>query len=333
MRPGRSGPNNSMIQAMPKAATCLLVSLAATIALAQERSSPGEWLQDMSRVVEELDYEGTVVRHKNGQSEAIKIIHKIVDGVINERLVYQEGNGLEIIRFGNEVHCVLPDKKSVLIETWNEQSTLFSALPHSDSQYGAQYHTSVVREERVAGRNAVQVAIRPHDEYRYGHRLWLDQDTAFPLRSDIVDNDGVLIEQVKFAEISLGKQISAKALHSNFDLQSFTWYSEGARSKVEDVDSDWSCEDLPPGFRLVSSTNTQFPGSENAVTHIMYSDGLAKVSVFVGEKGEKSIAERSSVGASSSYSTELDGYQITAIGEVPEITVQRIAQSMQSQLQ
>ena len=38
----------------------------------------------------------------------------------------------------------------------------------------------VVREERVAGRKAVMLAIRPHDEYRYGHRIWLDIANGLP---------------------------------------------------------------------------------------------------------------------------------------------------------
>ncbi len=317
---------------MLRKASILLAGIA-TIALAlsasaQDRSGPDDWLNEMSRVVARIDYEGTVIRRNADQVEALKIVHKIVDGVVHEKLVYQEGNGLEIIRFGNEVHCVLPDKKSVLIEQWNNQSTLFSSLPDSGAQFGAQYHVSIVREERVAGRPAILVAIRPHDNFRFGHRLWLDEETAFPLRTELVNNDGDLIEQIKFAEIRLGENIPVRSLKSSFDLQNFTWYSEPARADAEEVESDWSCEDLPDGFRLVSATNETLVGSDTPVTHFVYSDGLATVSVFVSEKSGKAIAERSSVGASSSYSTEMSGYQVTAIGEVPSATVQRIAASM-----
>jgi sigma-E factor negative regulatory protein RseB len=318
-----------MTRGVSQTTTCVLLCIAAvSSAAAKERVGPDDWLTDMSQVVDTLDYEGTVIRHKNGKPEAIRIVHKVIDGVINEKLVYQEGNGLEIIRFGNEVHCVLPDRKSVLIEKWNNQSTLFSSLPDSDSRFGAQYHTSVVREDRVAGRPAIEVAIRPHDDFRYGHRLWLDKETAFPLQTDLVDNNGELVEQVKFVEITVGQSIPSKSLRSSFNLQNFTWYTEPTRTVAKAVESDWACDDLPPGFRLVSTTNTEFPDTDAPVTHLMYSDGLATVSVFIGDKTNGNIAERSSEGASSSYSTQLDNYQVTAIGEVPDVTVQRIARSM-----
>lgn len=319
---------NSM-HGMTKALLLAIAAFAPAVpAGAQDRTGPDDWLSDMSRAVTKMDYEGTVIRRHGGESEALKVIHKNVDGVVHEKVVYQEGNGLEIIRFGNEVHCVLPDKKSVLIEQWNNQSTLFSSLPQHDSQYGAQYHVSVVREERVAGRSAVLVAIRPHDDFRYGHRLWLDRDTAFPLRTDLVNNDGEMIEQIRFADVRLGEDIPVRSLKSSFDLQSFAWYSEPVRPSIQEVEADWECDDLPAGFRLVSSTNEKLESSDARLTHFIYSDGLASVSVFIGAKSDKSIVERSSVGASSSYSTESGDYQVTAIGEVPAETVQRIASSM-----
>jgi sigma-E factor negative regulatory protein RseB len=64
------------------------------------------------------------------------------------------------------------------------------------------------------------------------------------------------------------------------------------------------------------------------VTHIVYGDGLATVSVFIAENEDQEIARRSNVGASTSFSFESGDYQITAVGEVPAETVQRIASSM-----
>ena len=166
----------------------------------------------MNHVVDVIDYEGTVFRRQNGETEALRIVHKIIDGVVNERLVSQEGNGLEIIRIGNDVHCILPDKQTVLIEEWANQSTLFSNLPSSEIRYGAEYDVSIVREDRVAGRKTIMLAIRPHDGFRYGHRIWLDDDTSFPLKTEMVSIDGELIEQIKFADIKLGAGVSKDAL-------------------------------------------------------------------------------------------------------------------------
>ena len=139
------------------------------IAIAAE--VPAEWLDRMSAAVQKTSYEGTVIRSKGGDAEALKVVRRFSDGIISEKLTVQEGNGLEIIRNGDEVHCILPDQKSVLVESWNNQSTLFSNLPSSDVRFGHEYDLSLVREERVAGRKAVLLAIRPHDEFRFGASL------------------------------------------------------------------------------------------------------------------------------------------------------------------
>jgi len=301
---------------------------AATSAAAKDRLSPDAWLERMSSAVASIDYEGTVIRRQNGEAQALKVVHKVVDGVVNEKVITQEGNGLEIIRIGNEVHCILPDKKSVLIEQWNDRSTLFSTLPSSDVSLGSEYDLSLVREERVAGRPAMLLAIRPHDSFRFGHRVWLDRETAFPLRTELVGNDGQLIEQFKFADINLESPISQQALAPSLDLENFTWYTEPARVETAEIQTNWVCDDLPPGFRVISTRHEQLPGADAPVTHIVYGDGLATVSVFIAENQEQEIARRSNVGASSSFSVEREDVQITAVGEVPAETVQRIASSM-----
>ncbi|MEQ8207409.1 MAG: MucB/RseB C-terminal domain-containing protein, partial [Woeseia sp.] len=119
-----------------------------------------------------------------------------------------------------------------------------------------------------------------------------------------------------------------QALAPSLNLDNFTWYSEPARLQVVDVVTDWHSDDLPSGFRAVSTRTEQMPGLDNPVTHIVYSDGLATVSVFIADEQDGQSAERYQVGASSSYSTHAAGHQVTAVGEVPAITVQRIASSM-----
>ncbi len=307
--------------------TALVFAVFSADGLAQ--SSPGEWLDRMSDAVAVMSYEGTVIRRQNGTSDTLKVARKIVDGVINERLTTQEGNGLEIIRVGNEVHCILPDKKTVLVEEWNNQSTLFSALPTSNVRYAAQYDVSLVREDRVAGRSAVMLAIRPHDEFRFGHRIWLDQKTAFPLKTQLLDVNGDIIEQVKFAEIRFGSRVSPNVLMPSVSVESFTWYKEPARYRQVDIDTSWNSVDIPPGFRTMSTKTEIESATESSVTHIVYSDGLADVSVFITQEDDKGLTGASTLGTSNSYGTQLGGFQITVVGKVPASTVARIATSMQ----
>jgi sigma-E factor negative regulatory protein RseB len=303
--------------------------VAAVPGLAADEIAPDDWLVKMASAVQTTNYEGTVNRLQNGKLDILKVVHVVTDGVIREKVVFQQGDGLEIIRNGNEVQCILPDKQTVRVEEWNDQSTLFSSLPSTDIQFGSEYDVSVVSEERVAGRKAVLLAIRPHDEFRYGHRLWLDIETGFPLQTKLMSNDGATIEQVQFADISLDQEIHASALAPSTSIENFRWFTQPQREINHVVDSPWNSDVLPAGFRVISTHGENLPGRDVPVIHILYSDGLANVSVFIEPANDKKFARRSRVGASNSYSVENGGYQVTAVGEVPAATVEKIATSMQ----
>jgi sigma-E factor negative regulatory protein RseB len=80
------------------------------------------------------------------------------------------------------------------------------------------------------------------------------------------------------------------------------------------------------------------PGSTDPVDHLVFTDGLASVSVFVevrpqqpsASPGEAPVDESANVGSSSAFSTVIDGHKVTAVGEVPPATVRFIANSVQA---
>ncbi len=307
----------------------LIVAIGAAVvsapAMADRR--PMDWLNHMAAAVQSTSYEGTVIRIKDGSTEALKVVHTVRDGIIMEKVVAQEGNGLEIIRNGNQVHCVLPDRKSVLVADWSEQSTLFSRLPSSDIRFGSEYDVAIMRKERVAGRETIVLAIRPHDGYRYGHRIWLDTETSFPLQTKLI-GDGSTIEQLKFADISLNEAIQDSALQTSYSTEHFTWLQQPPGHIDSHVETLWSSNQLPAGFQIVATHEDSIAGSDDLVTHILYSDGLANVSVFIAASKAGRAASPSQVGGSNSFSVVHGGVEITAIGEVPAITVEQIATSM-----
>ena len=296
--------------------------------LADTSITPQDWIDRMGNAVQVTNYEGTVVRVREGKVDTFKVVHTVKDGVVREKVVIQDGNGLEIIRNGNEVHCILPDRESVLVEEWNNQSTLFSTLPSSDIRFGSEYDVLIKDFERVAGRKAAMLAILPHDNYRYGYRIWLDTETGFPLQTQLIGEDNNPLEHVKFADISIQENILASTLAPSYSTDNWKWYTEPRQTVKHEVESDWIADKVPPGFRVVSTLQKTLPDAADPLTHIIYSDGLVTVSVFVAPVTDEKKAGRSSVGASNSYSTVIDDYRVTVVGQVPQITVEQIAKSM-----
>ncbi len=313
-----------------KAAVCIVSCgfFAAASASADDTLTPQDWIDRMGNAVQVTNYAGTVVRVRDGRVDTFKVVHTVKDGVVREKVVIQDGNGLEIIRNGNEVHCILPDRESVLVEEWNNQSTLFSTLPSSDIRFGNEYDVLIKDFERVAGRQAAQLAILPHDHYRYGYRIWLDTETGFPLQTQLIGDDNGPLEHVKFADISIEQDIRSSALASSYSIDNWKWYTEPGPTMKREVASEWVADDVPAGFRVVSTQQNILPDADDPLTHIVYSDGLASVSVFIAPVADEKTSRRSSVGASNSYSTVIDGYRVTAVGQVPQITVEQIAKSM-----
>ena len=297
-------------------------------AVAGEASTPQDWIDRMGNAVQVTNYAGTVVRVRDGRVDTFKVVHTVKDGVIREKVVIQDGNGLEIIRNGNQVHCILPDRESVLVEEWNNQSTLFSTLPSSDIRFGNEYDVLIKDFERVAGRRSAKLAILPHDNYRYCYRIWLDTETGFPLQTQLIGDDNSPLEHVKFADISIEQDIGSGALDSTYSTDDWKWYTEPRLTMKREVQSAWVADEVPSGFRVVSTQQKILPDVDDPLTHIVYSDGLVSVSVFIFSVTDEKKPRRSSLGASNSYSTVIDDYRVTAVGQVPQVTVEQIAKSM-----
>ena len=316
-----------MRMARPVAApSLLLLAFLGGQATAQEAR---DWLERMSRAVEDLNYRGTFVHVLDGTAETLYIVHRSADGQSGERILSQ-GAGREIIRRGDRVQGILPDRRIVLFETRSDVSPLVSALPGTAAELELHYDIQLGGGgARVAGRAVQILEIKPRDEFRYGYMLWLDQETAMPLQSQLVDEEGELVEQILFPEIEIPADIPAAALEPTIDTAGFTTLRAPDATPLA-AEIPWRAADVPGGFRLSVATQSAIAGSDTPVEHLVYSDGLATVSVFIEDPATKAdLGEGfSTVGSTNAYSLTLSGRKVTAMGEVPRQTVRTIASSL-----
>ena len=287
------------------------------------------WLDRMSRAVEDLSYEGTFVHLIGGEAETLQIVHLNDNGRVSERIVSMDGVGREIIRHEDEVLCILPDRQIVLMEERRDVSPLVSALPNYSEDLQQHYDFSLLSTARVVERETQIVTIRPRDEFRYGYILWLDTETAMPLKSQLRDDQGRTVEQVLFTRIQFSDDIPLSAVEPTIDADGFSVIRAPEATETEEA-LQWRASRLPGGFKLSVATQKPMAGSEYPVEHLVYSDGLATVSVFIeNPNSEPEVAAGfSRVGSSNAFSLSLNGRQVTAIGEVPMRTVETIATSL-----
>jgi sigma-E factor negative regulatory protein RseB len=306
----------------------LLCSMLALPAVADEADAR-QWLERMSHALATRNYEGKFYHLSDSQSEAMRIIHRVVAGQITERVVSLDGGGREIVRTDKEITCFLPDQRAVLVERRTDSSPLIAALPTYSKGLESHYSIDTGAIGKVLGHKTQLVVVSPRDEYRYGYRLWLDYESAMPLKSQLCDREGKVIEQILFAELNLRDDIDAASLKPDVSTEGFTWYRQDAGPPdLDKLPQRWRIDSLPAGFKLTNSRLQVIAGSRTA-QHFVYSDGLASVSIFIEPRDPKGKAERmrglARLGSAFAYSREVDGHQVTAVGEVPAATVKVVA--------
>jgi sigma-E factor negative regulatory protein RseB len=310
---------------------CLLAWCCAVLPAHAGDPEAQAWLERMSRALSTQSYDGRFFHLRQSRSESMRIIHRVDSrGRITERLVSLDGSGREIVRNDTEVVCYLPDKKVVLVEKRTENNSLVSALPvYNDaleSLYNIKRSGGIVK---AFGRKTQIIEVQPRDQYRYGYKLWLDQETAMPLKSQLRDSNGNVIEQILFAELNLRDRIPVDELKASIDAADFKWIrqDETATARLPQSVRGWSVSRLPAGFRLTTWRMQLIAGSPTPVRHLVYSDGLASVSVFIEPRNAQAapVHGLSKVGAAFAYTRDLDGHQVIAVGEVPAATVEAIA--------
>ena len=290
-----------------------------------------EWLERMAEAVEMLNYEGKFVHMHDGEAEVLYIIHRQQDGQVSERIHSMDGAGREIVRHQNEVQCILPDRKSVLIGQTKELNPLVSALPSYSKELETHYEIRVRGSQRVAGRMTRQILIKPRDGFRYGYKLWLDEETAMPLKSELCDERERVVERLKFVDIKMHDSIDLAALQPITDTTGFRWFRPSAAQVSNRTTPMHRATQVPAGFRLSLSAVRQMAGSKHPVEHLVYSDGLAAVSVFVEDpeaEETETLSGPSRVGSANAFSIKVNDRSVTAVGEVPPKTVESIARSL-----
>jgi sigma-E factor negative regulatory protein RseB len=319
-----------MNSALRGAMLFLLLSGCSAVAAADNPEQAREWLQRMTQAMQTMSYQGTFVYARGSKMETMRITHAADENGVRERLYSVSGPKREIVRDKKGVRCVLEDAASV-VEDQAMQNTLFPELPLSviDSDESG-YRLEARGSARIAGHVAKRISISPADNYRYGYYLWLEQQTGLLLKWVLVDTAKKPLASLMFTDFTYGPDIDLD------EIEPSTEFAESSQMKtlspekavVVRTTPRWQPASLPPGFRLASHNGKT--GSGDLYEHLVYSDGLAAVSVYV-ERKKSAVTPKprvSRLGTNHAYVRRQGDFQITVIGEVPVVTVKSIANEM-----
>ncbi|EAR21469.1 MucB/RseB C-terminal domain-containing protein [Nitrococcus mobilis] len=318
-------------------AACLVLGTRAQ-ADANESQAAQALLQRMMHAVRFTNYVGVCVYRFGDNLQTIRIVHQVKNGHRYERLISLNGPEREIIRTDAQATRIQPSEHFIAqnlallnppFDTAFSGDTARSVAV--DDFWDNIYGLELLGTDRVAGRETRRLNIVPFDHFRYGYRLWIDEDSGLLLRSDLIDEAGEPLEQIMFTRIETPDTIPDQWLESAPNSDAITWHRVHAphmqRGTV--MASAWMIGDLPEGFKLAFRGHQPLHGERNDfIEHWLYSDGLATVSVYIRPQGRHPFNGWSRMGAVSTFGRTLDDYQIIVVGEVPAVTVRRIGESM-----
>ena len=271
-----------------------------------------------------LNYHGMVAYLKDNRVESFKVFHRFANGVEQERLLSVNTPMREVIRNADTVTCYFPESKSMSVEVRPARQSSLLDLPNNLAELGKYYGFMLGDTAHIAQRPAQSVSIVPLDGFRYGRRLWLDVETKLPLKYEVLDENEQVVEQMVFNSLSVEESIGAEDLEPSTRSDA-TWKVKRHENLPADSLS-WTLDGVPAGFRMISYSRLLKRGTDNrAIDHILLSDGLSSVSVYIDQlMNEIFTAQPRKVGAINSYTRKIDNYLVTVMGEAPFKTVQVI---------
>lgn len=304
--------------------TLALLTWGMVVSASAHASDASGWLSRMVQAEQERSFDGIFVYERQGAFSAHQVWQRVApDGVVHERLLQLDGPVHEIFRIGRQVQCVGADS-----------GDLFSTKSHwrgrvtDVAEVSRYFDLQLVGDARVAGRQAVVVAVVPRDQHRYGFELHLDRESALPLKSLLLNEKGQQLERLQFTQLNTGDSLEPQVL-----APGPTCVPVKAESQQPAPEERWVSEWLPPGFRLERRSETPRAGSRGPVSLQTYVGPLARFSVFIEPLDGARVGDsRSQLGptvvVSRRVPTQAGDMMVTVIGEIPLGTAERVALSM-----
>jgi sigma-E factor negative regulatory protein RseB len=313
---------------------CLLAGVLSSLSQGIQAATDDEkWLvlQKAALAAHALSYQGVFVCQSGQQSKSVQIKH-FFDGK-NEfaRNVLLDGSPREVLSQGSDLVIYNPKNEKIIIEKRRGQNMFPAVLPTNLVAVKESYNLRTGEIERIAGRDAQILFLEPKDELRYSYRFWIDTEYGLILKSVMFNNKNEMMDSISFTQLNLLNTIDLDWFKPKIDSKkNYVMEDEVPAQADYNPSPHWMLKELPAGYRKVDQMLRIVHGKPLPVTHVVFSDGLASVSLFIEPvaNGIKARTGHSVVGNTSFYSSVAGYLQITVLGEVPEATVAQIANSV-----
>lgn len=308
---------------------------------ALDKAEVRQWLLRMHEAAQQRNFQGTFVVSSGAQVASSRIAHYCDGSNQFERIESLDGQARRVYRHNSVVHTLWPDSRFAIVET-RETLNTFPALLRNDGDRLVE-HYEMFRQppERVAGHEAQVMLLKPRDAYRFGYRLWSEKLSGLLLRAEVLADSGEVLESSAFSEVAIGvKPQPELVLQAMRKLDGYR-VEPLFMSKTRHESEGWHYRQRVPGFRHVSTVkrvmessgpdSAQPPHPGRQLLQTIFSDGLAHLSIFVEPYNPAVHRKEMLVGLGATHTlTQRHGdWWITAVGEVPALTLRTFVQGLE----
>ena len=221
------------------------VSQAADVA---QQTDALNWLKKATAAAHQLNYSGTYIYQYGDHIETSKITHIKDESGEHEKLEALDGSPREVIRNNEEVLCFKPDNSaSVVVEKRKVEKSFPALLPRQLGGIAENYRVRFAEPDRMAGHACKVIVLEPRDQYRYQHKLWIDQATGLLLKAGMLNEKNEVIGQFAFTQVEIGGQIDKESLKPKIAGKKVLVSSEPATAtELQQSDLSWVVKQLPP---------------------------------------------------------------------------------------
>jgi sigma-E factor negative regulatory protein RseB len=304
------------------------VPVAAQTPEAQESAA---MLQRISTAPRTLNYAGTFTHYSQEASTTSRITHIFDKGDEWEKIESVDGPRQEIIRRNDEMYCYQPDSKTLRLDRRITGKFFPALINGAPDLILANYNVKLGQVERIGGHDCRWVILEPKDTLRFLQKLCAEIASGLVLRAKTLNERKQVVEQFTFTQLTIGKQALKDAggghIKSRLKQKEEGWRTDDSgRRDVKLGETGWWVPNPPAGFKMVKEMTRTMSGKTDPMSHLVYSDGVASISVFIeplgGNPGFSKAVEEGMV----SYAMRaLPNHQVTALGEVPLIATQALA--------
>lgn len=319
-------------------------AVAATPSVAPATETPVEarevraWLMRIHDAAGHRNFQGTFVVSAGGAVSSSRIVHYCVGPNQFERIESLDGPMRQVFRHNGVVHTLWPQARVVRVEQRDLLTSFPALLQAGDDRIVDFYDVRAQGADRVAGRTADVLLLRPKDKRRYGYRLWADKDTGLLLRAEVLGERGEVLESSAFSEVTVGVKAQPELILGPMKkLDGYRVVRPTLTPTRLDAEG-WTLRTSVPGFEPVSSVKRPLGGvadddrdTTTQALQTIYSDGLTYVSVFV-EPYDASRHPRdmhTALGATQTLMRRHGDWWVTVVGDVPAATLRQFANALE----